>query len=48
MIIAFDITKETSFKSVRTWILSIFKIKEQSIPLVLVGNKIDKEEDISV
>ena len=42
MIIAFDVTTEKSFQSVRGWISSIFKaIGENSIPLVLVGNKID-------
>ena len=45
MIIAFDVTSEKSFNSVRGWISSIFKaIGENSIPLVLVGNKIDLEK----
>ena len=45
MIIAFDTTTQKSFLSVRQWILSIFKaIGQNSIPLVLVGNKIDLVE----
>ena len=44
MIIAFDVTNLQSFQNVRTWIQSIFKVKEQSLPLVLVCNKIDMED----
>ena len=42
IIVTFDVTSDKSFQSVRGWISSIFKAKgENSIPLVLVGNKID-------
>lgn len=44
MILAFDITSEQSFASVRGWINSIYKVKGKDIPVVLVGNKIDLEE----
>ena len=45
MIIAFDVTKKESFDGVKGWINQIFKaIGENSIPLVLVGNKIDLED----
>lgn len=41
MILAFDITSEASFTSVRGWINSIYKVKGKDIPVVLVGNKVD-------
>ena len=45
MIIAFDITNEKSFENVKTWINSIYKHADPSIVKVLVGNKIDLEEN---
>lgn len=45
MIIAFDITKQESFENVKTWMNSIYKHADPSIAKVLVGNKIDLEEE---
>ena len=45
MIITFDITKQESFDNVKTWMNSIYKHADPSIAKVLVGNKIDLEED---
>ena len=44
MIIAFDITNHESFQNVKTWMNSIYKHGDPSIAKVLVGNKIDLEE----
>ncbi|CDW87990.1 ras-related protein rab-10 [Stylonychia lemnae] len=44
MIIAFDITNLESFENVKTWMNSIYKHADPSIAKVLVGNKIDLEE----
>lgn len=48
MIIAFDITKQESFDNVKTWMNSIYKHADPSIAKVLVGNKIDLEEDRAI
>lgn len=45
MIITFDITKQESFDNVRTWMNSIYKHADPSIAKVLVGNKIDLEDE---
>ena len=44
MIIAFDITNLESFENVKTWMNSIYKHADPSIAKVLVGNKIDLED----
>lgn len=45
MIIAFDVTKQESFENVKTWMNSIYKHADPSIAKVLVGNKIDLEDE---
>ena len=45
IVVTFDITTEASFNSVRGWITSIFKVKPDTIPIILVGNKIDLAEN---
>ena len=45
MIIAFDITNKESFENASTWINSIYRHSDPSISKVLVGNKIDLEEE---
>ena len=44
IILVFDLFADKTFKAVNTWIQSIYKVKDQSIPVVLVGNKVDREE----
>ena len=41
MIVTFDLTRHESFINVRDWINSVFKYKNQTLPLVLAGNKLD-------
>ena len=41
----YDITDKGSFDSIKDWIKSIYEFKSKDFPIVLVGNKIDKEED---
>ncbi len=41
MIITFDLTNETSFRNVKDWINSVKKYTDETLPMVLVGNKID-------
>ncbi len=45
MIIAFDLTKQESFDSVKPWLNSIYKNADASIAKVLVGNKCDLESE---
>ena len=41
-------TNIESFKNVRTWIMSIHKIKNATLPKILVGNKLDMTEERAV
>lgn len=45
MIIAFDLTNQESFENVKGWMNSIYKHSDPSIAKVLVGNKLDLEQD---
>ena len=38
-------TNIESFKNVRTWIMSIYKVKNATLPKILVGNKLDMTEE---
>ena len=44
IIIMYDITNKNSFDSVTQWITSVQELKGKKIPMILIGNKIDKEE----
>ena len=48
IIVAFDKTSDKSFKAVSNWIQSIYKVKDMDTPVVIVGNKIDLEDQIVV
>ena len=48
IILGFDLTNEKTFKAISNWIQSIYKVKDQSTPVVIVGNKIDLEENRTV
>ena len=41
VIVTFDLTKYETLLNVRDWIASVYKYKDRSIPMVLVGNKLD-------
>lgn len=45
MLIAFDITNEQSFESVKTWMSSIYKHADANIAKVLIGNKLDLDHE---
>lgn len=45
VIIAFDVTRRESFENVKTWVDSIYEHADPKITKVLVGNKIDLEND---
>ena len=44
MIIAFDVTNQDSFENVKTWMNSIYKHADPQIAKVLVGNKVDLDD----
>ena len=41
----YDITNEQSFQSLPEWINSVIEAKGNDFPIILLGNKIDKEEE---
>ena len=45
VILCFDVTNANSFKNVRIWLESINTHADENIAKILVGNKIDCEED---
>ncbi len=44
VILIYDITDKSSFESIHDWIKSVKQEKGDNFPLILLGNKIDKEE----
>ena len=45
VLLFYDITDKESFNSIKDWMQSIYQFKDKEFPIVLIGNKIDKEED---
>ena len=45
VLLFYDITDKQSFESIKDWIQSIYQFKNKDFPIVLIGNKIDKEEE---
>ena len=45
VILCFDVTNANSFKNVKMWLESIYAHADENIAKILVGNKIDCEED---
>ena len=45
VIIMYDITNRSSFDSIPGWIKSVRESKGESFPMILLGNKIDKENE---
>ena len=44
-VLVYDVTKESSFSSVRTWLDSLKQNGERDLVIMLVGNKIDLLEE---
>ena len=42
MVILFDLNNANSFDNIQTWIMSIRKVKNATIPILLVGNNQDE------
>ena len=45
VIIMYDITSKQSFNSVYDWIKNVKNVKGENFPMILVGNKKDKEKE---
>ena len=45
VVVTFDVTSEDTFKNVKKWMESIDQHADENICKVMVGNKIDLEED---
>lgn len=43
VVVTYDITQHDSFKSVRSWLVSIQETVGDSVPIMLLGNKSDSE-----
>lgn len=48
VVVIYDITMEDSFRSVRPWLASILEAIGDPIPVMLLGNKSDKENEREV
>ena len=48
ILLMYDITNKTTFESITDWINNIKDLKGDDFPLILVGNKIDLEEERKV
>ena len=48
IIAVYDITEEISFEHIKKWMIDIDKFAKQGVLKVLIGNKIDKEEERKV
>ena len=46
--VAFDKTRENTFKQVSNWIQSIYKVKDTDTPVVIAGNKVDLVDQVAV
>ena len=44
ILLFYDITDKESFDSIKEWMQSIYEIKDNNFPIVLIGNKIDLED----
>ena len=45
ILLFYDITDKESFDSIKEWMQSIYEIKDNNFPIVLIGNKIDLEDE---
>ena len=45
ILLFYDITDKESFDSIKEWMQSIYDVKDNNFPIVLIGNKIDLEDE---
>ena len=48
ILLVYDITEETSFKKIETWYANLSGDSNNTLPIVLIGNKSDLEDDRAV
>jgi small GTP-binding protein len=47
VIIVYDVTNKSSFEKVQEWVQSVYDNTDRSIKMILVGNKIDLNREVS-
>ncbi|XP_039224473.1 ras and EF-hand domain-containing protein-like [Crotalus tigris] len=48
VVVMYDVTAQDTFVSVKQWMVSVEEAAGENIPVLLLGNKIDKEEEREV
>ncbi|KAF6733122.1 Ras-related protein Rab-44 [Oryzias melastigma] len=48
VVVMYDVTLEESFKAVRPWLLNVQEAAGEGIPILLLGNKMDMEQEREV
>ncbi|XP_042367323.1 EF-hand calcium-binding domain-containing protein 4B isoform X2 [Plectropomus leopardus] len=48
VVVMYDVTVEESFKAVRPWLINVQEAAGEGIPILLLGNKMDMDEDREV
>ena len=48
VLLFYDITDRDSFESLKQWMLDIYNFKDKNFPIVLIGNKVDRNEERAV
>ena len=48
ILIAYDVTKIKTYESMEDWLVGILKYKDSTLPKVILGNKVDLEEERQV
>ena len=48
ILIAYDVTQMKTYESMEDWLVGILKYKDSTLPKVILGNKVDLEEDRQV
>ena len=44
-LLVFDVTSQSSFDNLGDWLTSLYDVRGEKIPLILIGNKIDLEQN---
>jgi small GTP-binding protein len=47
VIIVYDVTNKSSFEKIQEWVQSVYDNTDRSIKMILVGNKIDLNREVS-
>ena len=48
VLLFYDITDRQSFESIKEWMEDIYNFKDKNFPIVLIGNKVDREDERAI